>query len=135
MYNCSHCLCSIDIPEQPHSLMTQNVTSRNLTLTWVEPHDNNAPITGYRVFYTQPIFLNGTNVTINVTGSVEEAFIGDLHPGETYSFTVHAFNDIGVSAVSEPISQRTDEERKLLRIVYSRKGELLVAGVLVRLTI
>ena len=103
-----------DIPEQPHSLMALNVTSRNLTLTWVEPHDNNAPITGYRVYYTRPAFLmGGANVTVNVSGSIEQAFITDLHPGEEYTFTVDAFNDIGVSTISEPLTQRTDEERKL----------------------
>ena len=92
--------------------MTQNVTSRNLTLTWVEPHDNNAPISGYRVSYTEPDFLGGGNVTVNVTGSIEEAFIGGLHPGVTYSFTVVAFNDIGDSIPSDMLNEITLEERK-----------------------
>ena len=92
--------------------MTQNVTSRNLTLTWVEPHDNNAPILGYRVSYTEPDFLGGGNVTVNVTGPIEEAFIGSLHPGVNYSFTVVAFNEEGDSVPSAMLYEITDEERK-----------------------
>ena len=36
-----------DLPETPQNLMAVNLTSRNFTLTWLEPHDNNAPIQGY----------------------------------------------------------------------------------------
>ena len=43
-----HCLiCHPDRPEIPLNLMAVDLTSRNFTLTWVEPHDNNAPIEGY----------------------------------------------------------------------------------------
>ena len=90
--------------------MTQNVTSHNLTLTWMESHDNNAPISGYRVSYTEPCFLGGGNVTVNTPGPIEEAFIGGLHPGVTYSFTVVAFNDIAVSKPSVPLSNRMLDE-------------------------
>ena len=103
---------SADIPEQPQSLMAQNVTSRNLTLTWVEPNNNNAPITSYRVHYTQPAFLGGKNVFI-VTDS-KRVLISSLHPGESYNFTVVAVNDIGVSEISKPWTQQMKEERKLL---------------------
>ena len=45
-------LFCVDLPETPQDLMAVNVTSRNFTLTWVEPHDNNAPIQGY-MYVTQ----------------------------------------------------------------------------------
>ena len=105
-------LNSTDIPEQPQSLMAQNVTSRNLTLTWVEPNNNNAAITSYRVHYTQPAFLGGKNVFI-VTDS-KRVLISGLHPGESYNFTVVAVNDVGVSEMSKPWTQQMKEERKLL---------------------
>ena len=66
-YYCLFCFDFAAIPEQPRNLMAHNVTSRNLTLTWMEPHDNNAPISGYRVSYVQPVFLGGDTVTLNVS--------------------------------------------------------------------
>ena len=88
------------------------MTSRNLTLLWTAPHDNNAPILGYRVFYTNPSFIQGgTEVTLmTVNGRVEELFIEDLHPGVKYYFTVLAFNEEGSSNRSEPFNITTSEE-------------------------
>ena len=102
-----------DIPAIPFSLSTTGVTSRNLTLSWVEPHPNNAPILGYDVFYTTPEFLGGNEVELTVNGSVEQVLIDRLHPGVTYNFTVLAFNEEGDSGRSEPFSQRTLEEGEI----------------------
>ena len=108
------------IPEQPQNLMTHNVTSRNLTLTWVKPRDYNVSISGYRVSYVQPAFLGGDTVVLNVSaessvssGSSQDVansflvqrFIDDLHPGVMYTFTVTAFNIIGDSEPSVPFTQ------------------------------
>ncbi len=71
------------------------VTTTSVILEWVEPHDNNAPIRGYRVSFTKPPFLGGTAVTVN--SIVETVNITELHPGATYTFVVVAFNDIGDS--------------------------------------
>ena len=99
--------------------MVVNVTSRNLTLTWVEPHNNNAPITGYRVSYAGPMFLpDGDNVvTVEAVGNKSvpaQLFINNLHPGATYNFTVVAFNGIGNSTPSEPLSVTLDDEGNTL---------------------
>ena len=102
-----------DIPAIPFNLSTTGVTSRNLTLSWVEPHPNNAPILGYNVFYTTPEFLGGNEVELTVNGSVEQVLIDRLHPGVTYNFTVLAFNEEGDSGRSEPFSQRTLEEGEI----------------------
>ena len=40
-------LFHVDRPDTPLDLTAVNLTSHNFTLTWVEPHDNNAPIEGY----------------------------------------------------------------------------------------
>ena len=100
----------IAVPEQPQSVMAQNVSSRNLTLIWMEPHKNNAPILGYRVSYTEPCFLGGDNHDVNITGAIEVAFISGLQPGVTYSFTVVAFNDNGGSIPSVPLKIKTLDE-------------------------
>ena len=111
--------------------MTCNVTSHNLTLTWVEPHYNNAPISGYRVSYVQPTFLGGGTVVLNVSadtsvssGSSQDVanlflvqkFIDDLHPGAMYSFTVTAFNIIGDSEPSVPFTQIMVDEGNVLNM-------------------
>ena len=41
----------LDRPEMPVIVDAVNITSDSLILQWVEPHDNNAPLTGYRIEY------------------------------------------------------------------------------------
>ena len=97
-----------DRPQQPQNVRSVNVTSRSISLEWTEPHDNNAPIMGYRVMYQQPTFLGGSVQVVNST--VEMADITGLHPGVTYNFTVVAFNEIGDSTPSNTAPVRTLEE-------------------------
>ena len=87
----------------------------------MEPHDNNAPITGYRVSYARPVFLaDGANVLTVSAGGIEtvptELFIDDLHPGVTYNFTIEAFNDIGNSTPSDPLTETLDDEGNILTL-------------------
>ena len=96
-----------DIPAQPQSVTVLDVTATAVLLEWVEPHDNNAPILGYRVSYTRPLFLNGLEVTVN--SSVERVSITGLHPGVTYTFSVIAFNEVGESPSSESLTVTTVE--------------------------
>lgn len=85
-----------------------NVTSRNLILRWVEPHDSNAPILGYKVMYMEPDFLRGTLVTLPSNRTTLE--VTNLVPGVTYNFTVVAFNNIGDSPQSDIAPVRTLDE-------------------------
>ena len=81
---------------------------------WEEPHNNNAPITGYRVTYQQPAFLDPSSGVQVVNSTVEMADITGLHPGVTYNFTVVAFNEIGDSTPSDMVSVTTLEEGVLV---------------------
>ena len=103
--NC--CTKTSDTPERPRDLTAVVVTTTGVLLEWVEPHDNNAPILGYRVSYTRPLFLNGLEVTVN--SSVERVNITGLHPGVTYTFSVIAFNEIGDSTPSDGLMVTTVE--------------------------
>ncbi len=94
VYVCTHSISAT--PERPQNVTAVEVTTTSVILEWVEPHDNNAPIRGYKVSYTRPSFLGGTAMTINST--VETVNITGLHPGVAYCFSVVAFNDIGNSA-------------------------------------
>ena len=90
------------------------IGSREVNLTWVEPHDNNAPITGYQVTYMAPGFVIGDrNRVVMVNTPIEMATIADLFPGVNYTFRVIAINDIGPSLASDPLTVRTMEEGEL----------------------
>ena len=88
------------------------LNSTAIQLTWDEPHDNNAPILGYRVEYTRPEFLDGSDVILTVTS--EMAVVTGLHPGVTYNFTVVAFNEIGDSRESAVTMVTTGEEGTII---------------------
>ncbi len=93
--------------------MAVNFSSREINLTWVEPHDNNAPIMGYLVMYVEPEFVAGEREeVVNISGSEEMATISGLFPGVNYTFTVTAYNEIGDSAPSDLLTVRTLAERK-----------------------
>ena len=96
-----------DTPERPRDVTAVFVTTTGVVLEWVEPHDNNAPIVGYRVSYTRPPFLDGLEVTVN--SSVERVNITGLHPGFPYTFSVVAFNEIGDSPPSDDLMVTTNE--------------------------
>ncbi len=98
-----------DTPEQPQNVRATETNSRNLTLEWVEPYENNAPIHGYRVTYSDPPFLAGGGVVVEVV-QIEVAVITGLHPGVTYNFIVVAFNEIGDSDPSVVTMVATLEE-------------------------
>jgi len=100
-----------------------DVTSRGLFINWTEPHDNNAPINSYNITYQNPNRLvmasNNRPQDVTVTIMVEQTMITDLHPGENYSFSVIAINDICPSVPSIPVSVRTMEEGMLVcKLLY-----------------
>ena len=80
----------------------------------MEPHHNNAPVTGYRVMYTRPDFLigsgSGEDENVVLSTSRERLVVTGLHPGVQYIFTVVAVNEIGDSLPSDPETTRTLEE-------------------------
>ena len=92
-------------PEQPQNVRSVNTTSRSISLVWEEPHNNNTPITGYRVTYQQPAFLDPSSGVQVVNSTVEMADITGLQPGVTYNFTVVAFNEIGDVSVESGTSE------------------------------
>ena len=105
----------IDVPQSPHSLDSEDVYSRNLTLIWAIPHDNNAPILGNFIFYRNPFFIeNGSDVLLTDDDNVGEFIVENLHPGEFYNFTIIAFNEEGNSAESDTYRVRTLEEGMLI---------------------
>ena len=89
------------------------MNSRNLTINWTEPHNNNDPITSYNISYQNPdclVIANGVPQNVTVSSTEEQVTITNLHPGEFYTFTIIAINNICPSQPSLPESMRTLEE-------------------------
>ena len=89
------------------------MSSRSLVINWTEPHNNNDSITGYSISYQNPdclVMANGVPQNVTVSSAEEQVKITDLHPGEYYTFTIIAINDICPSQSSVPASMRTAEE-------------------------
>ena len=95
------------VPHRPENLTAFNITSRNLSLSWIEPLSNNAPIQNYSVRFMDPSFSIEYR---EVTTTVEMVDIVELFPGIDYFFTVVAVNEIGESRPSLQLKVRTSDE-------------------------
>ena len=85
-------------PTAPTQLRTTNVTSTRVDLSWRASTDN-VTVTGYRVF------RNGTQVGSDLGGSTLTYSDTTVVQGQTYSYTVKAFDAAGnVSAASNAVS-------------------------------
>ena len=107
------CCVQLDCPDQPINVDINDVSSRSLTVNWTKPHHNNAPITGFVISYQNPdclVMANGVPQDVIVNSTEEQVNITGLHPGEYYTFTIIAINDICPSQPSEPAAVRTVEE-------------------------
>ena len=82
--------------------MAIEIQSRFIVINWTEPHDNNAPISGYYIFVNNITFMHPNNQT--------EYNITELSPYTNYTISVLAFNTIGNSSVSEEIVNETLED-------------------------
>ena len=94
---------TIAVPERPVDLMAIEIQSRFIVINWTEPHDNNAPISGYY------IFVNNITLIMNLSNQTEYN-ITELSPYTNYNISVLAFNTIGNSSVSEEIVNETLED-------------------------
>ena len=87
----------VGCPNRPKNIQISNVNSRNLTINWTEPFDNNAPIIDYDIGYRNRrclvMALNISRRVITTTTEVQVTITG-LHPGRYYTFAIFANNDI-----------------------------------------
>ena len=93
------------------------INAQNMTLSWVIPYDNNAPITAFYILFKQPQFLNSNSVELIVPMLTDTFLITELHPGVTYSFTIVAANMRGNSSISQPVTATTLEEGKYHQLI------------------
>ena len=96
-----------DTPEQPVNVTVSEIRPFSIALSWVEPHNNNAPISDYIIDITT--VETGATQMVRANASVEAFNVTDLLPFVNYSFTVRAENDEGLGRPSMPVFQQTLE--------------------------
>ena len=81
----------------------------------MQPHNNNAPVIGYRITHYMPDFLliGSAEDTVIISSTEETVENTGLHPGVQYTFTLSGVNDIGEGPPSGPERATTSEEGKI----------------------
>ena len=92
---------NIGPPDAPPRPTVSAVTSSSLRLDWLQPADNNEPITSYDVFQVPPS-------SIVATSGTTFALITGLVPNARYFFSVSATNANGTSSYSSSLAVVTD---------------------------
>ena len=97
-----------DRPEKPRDAMLSACQQTFAVVTWSPGADNNAPITGFVVYYvtshdSEAAGSNGPHVGARVSASDVSARVR-LAPWTQYWFSVAAVNDVGTSERTEVVA-------------------------------
>ena len=98
-----------------------NATAESSTMilvTWedVPDIDQNGAITGYQVEYSQSMFGNTTQYVI--VGDVRSVQLIELEEYVVYIVRVRASTIVGYGPYSQPITERTLEDGKILQTLF-----------------
>ncbi|WP_407319021.1 Ig-like domain-containing protein [Isoptericola halotolerans] len=89
-------------PEPPRAPVVEEVRSETVVLSWEQPNDNGAEITGYTLRTNDGESTECTTTTCTFDG---------LTNNVTYTFTVAAINDVGESEESPPSDEARPDEK------------------------
>ncbi|GAB4086032.1 Ig-like domain-containing protein [Myceligenerans cantabricum] len=89
-------------PDAPRAPRVGEVRSETVVLTWDEPNNNGAPITGYIVQDSDGTEHACPSTTCTVTG---------LTNNVTYTFTVQAENEVGPGEASQPSQEARPDQK------------------------
>ena len=114
----THILFSYPGPATPPQNVQANAaSSTEIMVTWEEvlPIDQNGIITNYEIQYEplqfmeslDTMFVNVTDMALNLT---------NLEEYVEYNISVRAYTIIGPGPYSDPVTERTLEDRKLINI-------------------
>ena len=102
----------------PQNVQANAASSTEIMVTWEEvlPIDQNGIITNYEVQYEplqfmgslDTMFVNTTDMAVNLT---------NLQEYVEYNISVRAYTIIGPGPYSDPVTERTLEDRKLINIM------------------
>ena len=97
------------VPDAPVELRAVAIDHERVGLSWAAPpFDGGAPVTGYRIQYSEDGGATWENADENTRSHLTEHVHGGLEPATTYHYRVAAINEKGAGPATAPVSVRTD---------------------------
>ncbi|NXI34870.1 DSCL1 protein, partial [Galbula dea] len=98
------------VPGQGVELEIREVKARSMNLRWTQRFDGNSIITGFDIEYkNKSDSWDFKQSTRNISPTINQANIVDLHPASVYSIRMYSFNKIGRSEPSKELTISTEE--------------------------
>ena len=108
------------MPDAPAAPTLDNVQSRSLRISWLEPLSNNREITRYYVQYVVDHRTQTVTNEYNTTNTaVLTATLFNLFPNYNYTIRVRAENAIGIGNYSQPLVVQTLEDSESFRVTLT----------------
>uniref|UniRef100_H9GC28 DS cell adhesion molecule like 1 n=1 Tax=Anolis carolinensis TaxID=28377 RepID=H9GC28_ANOCA len=97
-----------ELPRPPP--LIREVKARSMNLRWTQRFDGNSIITGFDIEYkNKSDSWDFKQSTRNISPTINQANIVDLHPASVYSIRMYSFNKIGRSEPSKELTISTEE--------------------------
>ncbi|XP_051972483.1 cell adhesion molecule DSCAM-like isoform X1 [Xyrauchen texanus] len=101
---------TVQEPPEPPKVEIREVKERTIALRWTMGFDGNSPITGYDIeCKNKTETWERARRTRDVSPTLNQATIIELHPSSTYNIRIFAKNQIGDSEPSNELTITTDE--------------------------
>nr|XP_033775126.1 Down syndrome cell adhesion molecule-like protein 1 isoform X2 [Geotrypetes seraphini] len=101
---------TVQEPPDPPELEMREVKARSMNLRWTQRFDGNSIITGFDIEYKNKSEIwDFKQATRNISPTINQANIVDLHPASVYSIRMYSFNKIGRSEPSTELTVSTEE--------------------------
>ncbi|XP_025019893.1 Down syndrome cell adhesion molecule-like protein 1 [Python bivittatus] len=101
---------TVQEPPDPPELEIREVKARSMNLRWTQRFDGNSIITGFDIEYkNKSDSWDFKQSTRNISPTINQANIVDLHPASVYSIRMFSFNKIGRSEPSKDLTISTEE--------------------------
>ncbi|XP_077051770.1 Down syndrome cell adhesion molecule a isoform X3 [Siphateles boraxobius] len=101
---------TVQEPPEPPKVEIREVKERTIALRWTMGFDGNSPITGYDIeCKNKTETWERARRTRDVSPTLNQATIIELHPSSTYNIRIFAKNHIGDSEPSNELTVTTDE--------------------------
>uniref|UniRef100_A0A8C2EKA4 Cell adhesion molecule DSCAM n=1 Tax=Cyprinus carpio TaxID=7962 RepID=A0A8C2EKA4_CYPCA len=101
---------TVQEPPEPPKVEIREVKERTIALRWTMGFDGNSPITGYDIeCKNKTETWERARRTRDVSPTLNQATIIELHPSSTYNIRMFAKNHIGDSEPSNELTVTTDE--------------------------
>ncbi|MDE2796519.1 MAG: fibronectin type III domain-containing protein [Gemmatimonadota bacterium] len=97
------------VPDAPEKLRAVAIDHERVGLSWAAPpFDGGAPVTGYRIEYSEDGGVSWEYADEDTQSGRTEHVHGGLRPATTYHYRIAAINEKGAGAATDPVSVRTD---------------------------